>query len=73
MVVDLPESPSSVPSLVVFNEFNDLVVGDDFLVLVIDDALEFDNFRVAFRLGDVVVDNADDFGVVAAAVFVGWH
>ena len=48
VIQDFSELPLSIPGFVIFNEVDNVVVRYYFLVLVIDSALETNEFRIVF-------------------------
>lgn len=50
MVEDLLELPDSVPRVILFDVINDVVVRNDFLVIVVDEAFESGHFSCKLRV-----------------------
>ena len=59
--------------MVLFDEFNDVVVGDDFFVVVVDNATEFDDLRILSCLVLESLYSINDLGSNSGAVFFRGH
>ena len=59
--------------MVLFDELNDVVVGNDFFVVVVDNAAEFDDFWILSSLVLESLYSFDDLGSNSGAVFFRRH
>jgi len=75
VVKDTAEFPYAIPCVVSLNVVNDIVVRNNFFILVIDETLELDAFGLFLEvvLGKVVVNKGNDFGPVSCTVIFRWH
>ena len=73
MVKDLTELPLAFPSIVVFDKVDDVVICDNFIVLVVDSAFETNEVRVVLHSLFVFVYSLDDLGTVSRSVFSWGH
>ena len=66
---DLFELPCSVPSLILFNVIDDVIVGNDLFVVIVDNAPELRNHSgIVFIVSDAIlefVNSFDDLGTEA--------
>ena len=71
---DLLEMPDVVlPGFVALDEVNDVVVGNDFVVLVVDATSKLLDFGKIVQALFVIVNHFDDLGSVSGTVFLRWH
>jgi len=75
VVKDTAKFPYPVPGIVGLDVVNDVVVRNDFFVLVVDQTLELDTFRLLLEIvfGKVVVNKSNDLSPASCAVIFGWH
>ena len=69
VIKDPSELPYSIPGMVVLDEVDDVIVGHDLLVLVIDDASTLDVVRACFVVPHLFLDLRS----VSCAVGLGRH
>jgi len=75
VVEDTSKFPYSIPCVISLDVVNDVVVGNDFFVLIVDEAFELYTFGLLLEVVfiEVVVDKGNDFGPVSCTIVLGWH
>jgi len=75
VVKNATKFPHTILHVIGFDVIDNVVMRNDFFMLVVEETLEFDAFWLLFKLvcGKVVVDKSDDFGSVSCTVVFRWH
>jgi len=69
------EFPNFITGLVGFNVVNDVIVGNNLFMLIVDEALKLDSLWLKFKiiLSEGIINHLDNLGVIASTIILCWH
>ena len=73
MAEDILVFPKSVPRFIIFDKVNDLVVGNNLFVFVVDLDFKLDEGRILFLAVLVFTNTFKDLGTVSRPIFFRWE
>ena len=73
VIYDLSKFPFAIEGVIVFDVVYNLIVRNNLLILIVDDAFELDAFRVGLSVGEIPINQFNDFGSIAGSILLRGH